>query len=245
MLSYNRHMHKKLQLNVPEHQLPITCVNFKHMMDGLLETEQKRLATIAEEFSDGFAFIRKYPRSVTFFGSARTAQGNVHYDQAYTLAKKIVEELGYAVVTGGGPGIMEAANRGAYDAGGDSVGLLIKLPKEQASNPYVKDTIEFHYFFARKVVLSFAAEAYIFFPGGYGTLDEFFELVTLIQTHKIPPMPIILIGEDFWRPLDGFIKKNVLEHHHAIAPSDTHLYTITDDMNKVIDSIKHTPVNPT
>ncbi|MEN9613828.1 MAG: hypothetical protein RLZZ347_135 [Candidatus Parcubacteria bacterium] len=214
-------------------------------MDGLRETEQKRLATIAEEFANGFAFIRKYPRSVTFFGSARISEGNIHYEQARSLAQRIVDELHYAIVTGGGPGIMEAGNRGASEAGGDSVGILIQLPKEQASNPYVKDSLEFHHFFARKVVMSFAAEAYVFFPGGFGTMDEFFEIITLIQTHKIPHMPIILVGEDFWRPLDGFIKKNILENHHAINPEDRDLYTITDDMDKVIEMIKKAPVSTT
>jgi uncharacterized protein (TIGR00730 family) len=237
-------MHKKSQLNVPEHKLPITPIHFKKLMDGLLITEQKRLATIAEEFADGFAFIRKYPRSATFFGSARFTEDNVHYAQARALAKRIVTELNYAIVTGGGPGIMEAGNRGATEAGGQSVGILIELPHEQASNPYIKDSMEFHYFFSRKVVMSFAAEAYIFFPGGFGTMDEFFEIITLIQTHKIPQMPIILVGEDFWRPLDGFIKKNILENHHAINAEDRDLYTITDDMDKVIELIKKGPVNP-
>lgn len=237
-------MHKKPMINVPEHELPITCVNFKHMMDGLLESEQKRLTTISEEFANGFAFIRKYPRSATFFGSARFTEDNVHYAQARALAKRISEELGYAIVTGGGPGIMEASNRGALEAGGQSVGILIKLPHEQASNPYIKDSMEFHYFFSRKVVMSFAAEAYIFFPGGFGTLDEFFEIITLIQTHKIPTVPVIMVGEDFWKPLDSFIKKNMLDGHHAINSEDRNLYTITDDMDKVLDLIKKGPVNP-
>lgn len=236
-------MNKKPKINLPEHKLPITCVNFKHMMDGLLVSEQKRLTTIAEEFSGGFAFIRKYHRSVSFFGSARCVEGNVHYEQARILAQRIAKELKHAIVTGGGPGIMEAANRGAAEVGGESVGILIELPKEQASNPYVKDSMEFHHFFARKVVLSYAAEAYIFFPGGFGTMDEFFELLTLVQTHKIPKIPLILVGEDFWRPLDGFIKKNILENHHAINPEDRDLYTITNDMDKVIELIKESPIN--
>lgn len=236
-------MHKKPKLNLPEHKLPITCVNFKHMMDGLLESEQKRLATITEEFSGGFAFVRKYPKSVSFFGSARFDENNIHYKQAQALAKRIAKELNYAIITGGGPGIMEAANRGAMDTGGDSVGILIELPNEQASNPYVKDSMEFHHFFARKVVLSYAAEAYVFFPGGFGTMDEFFELLTLVQTRKIAKIPLILVGEDFWRPLDGFIKKNMVEQHGTIDPEDRNLYTITDDMDKVIELIKKAPVH--
>jgi uncharacterized protein (TIGR00730 family) len=151
-------------------------------------------------------------------------------------------KLGYAVVTGGGPGIMEAANRGAKDAGGRSVGLNIKLPREQIINKFVTDSMNFFYFFARKTAMSFAAEAYVFFPGGFGTLDEFFEIITLIQTHKIGRAPVILVGSDFWGPLDQYIRKQMLEVHGAIAKADLNLYKISDDHDEIINLIKSAPI---
>lgn len=201
----------------------------------------KRVAVISKEFSSGFEFIKNYPRSVTFFGSARMEESDSYYQKARSLAKKIVEELHYSVVTGGGPGIMEAANRGAYEAGGNSIGLNIDLPEEQLANKYLTDEISFHYFFSRKVCLSFSAEAYVFFPGGFGTLDEFLEILTLVQTHKIPEVPIILFGSDYWSPLEEFFKQ-VLINGKYIDPRDTAFYSITDDEDQVIQIIKKAPV---
>ena len=154
----------------------------------------KRLDRIYNEFKSAFEFIKKYPKSVTFFGLARIDENNPYYQKARNLAGRIVKELDYSVLSGGGGGIMEASNRGAFDAGGKSVGLNIRLPKEQIPNKYTTKTLELSYFFVRKVALSFAAEAYIFFPGGYGTLDEFFEIITLIQTRKIPQVPIFWLA---------------------------------------------------
>lgn len=207
----------------------------------LSQAAQKRVALISKEFADGFEFIKNYPRSVTFFGSARTKESDEYYEKARTLARRIVEELHYSIVTGGGPGIMEAANRGAYEAGGNSIGLNIELPHEQISNKYLTHQIGFHYFFSRKVCLSFSAEAYIFFPGGFGTLDEFLEILTLVQTNKIPRVPIILFGESYWKPLENFFRE-ILISNSMIEEKDLELYLITDDEQKVLEAIKNAPV---
>lgn len=201
-----------------------------------------RLDRIYDEFMSAFEFIKKYPRSVTFFGSARIGENNPYYKKARTLAGRIAKELGYSILTGGGGGIMEASNRGAFEAGGKSIGLNIKLPKQQLPNKYTTEALELSYFFVRKVALSFAAEAYIFFPGGYGTLDEFFEIVTLIQTRKIPRVPIILVGNEYWGTLRGFLEKIVYEKHVAINKEDLNLFTITENDDEIIETIKKVPV---
>jgi uncharacterized protein (TIGR00730 family) len=205
------------------------------------EATRERVNLISKEFKSGFDFINNYPRSVTFFGSARTEEDDSYYKKARHLAGRIAQELHYAVMTGGGPGIMEAANRGAFDAGGNSLGLTISLPKEQLDNKYLTDKVEFHYFFSRKVCLSFSAEAYLFFPGGFGTLDEFSEILTLIQTHKVPKSPIILVGKSFWTPLQDFFKE-VLVKNQTIDEQDLSLYNITDDEDEIINLIKQMPV---
>lgn len=210
-------------------------------LSEMSKSAKKRVALISKEFTDGFEFIKNYPRSVTFFGSARTKEGDFFYEKARNLAKLIVEKLHYSVLTGGGPGIMEAANRGAFEAGGNSLGLTIHLPKEQATNKYITHEINFHYFFSRKVCLSFSAEAYIFFPGGFGTLDEFSELLTLIQTNKIPKAPIILVGENHWKPLDQYFK-DILSKKNMIDEEDTSLYKITDDEKEILEIIKNAPI---
>ena len=210
---------------------------------GDIRSDEKRdLKSIHDEFKRGFDFIQKYPKTVTFFGSARFAAGTEHYEEARTLAGKIVKSIGYTVVTGGGPGIMEAANRGAFEAEGSSVGMTIHLPHEQRSNQYVQETAEFQYFFSRKTLLTFSAEAFIFFPGGFGTLDELFDVLTLVQTGKIPKVPIIMVGRDYWDALDSFIKQQLLTTHHTISPDDVNLYHILDDHEQIIDLIRNTPV---
>ncbi len=201
-----------------------------------------RIERINVEFKAAFELIKNYPRSVSIFGSARVEEGSAHYEHARSLAARIVKDLGYAVITGGGGGIMEAANRGAREAGGQSVGLNIRLPKEQQKNAYTTESMEFSYFFVRKIALSFAAEAYIFLPGGFGTLDEFFEILTLIQTHKIRRVPIILVGRDYWEELHDFMFRNAYRTEHAIGKEDMELYTITDDDNEIIEAIKKVPV---
>jgi len=229
------------QYNVPATELPkepFSKKDFYQMHDN-----NGRIPRIAKEFQDGFNFIEKHQKTVTVFGSARTDKNDPHYEHARNISERIVKELGYGVVTGGGPGIMEAANEGAHEAGGISLGLNIKLPKEQRTNAYLTDSQAFHYFFTRKMLLSFAAEAYLFFPGGFGTLDELFEMLTLVQTKKIAgTMPIILIGSDYWRQLDTFITDIVYRDHHAISPQDIDLYTITDNDDTVLELIKKAPI---
>ncbi|OHA92716.1 MAG: Rossman fold protein, TIGR00730 family [Candidatus Zambryskibacteria bacterium RIFCSPLOWO2_02_FULL_39_26] len=207
----------------------------------LHDTTVDRVSLIAKEFTDGFNFLRHYPKSVTIFGGNHWKEEDLVYIKARSLGARIVNDLKYAVFTGGGPGIMEAANRGAYEAGGDSLGLTIELSHHQIQNSYLTKNLDFYYFFSRKVCLGFSAEAFVFFPGGYGTFDEFFEILTLVQTKKIEYVPIILVGSDFWNPLDEFIKKEMLTRG-SIEPEDLQLYKITDDENEIIETIRNAPV---
>jgi uncharacterized protein (TIGR00730 family) len=197
---------------------------------------------INHEFKEGFAFIQKFPRSVTVFGSSMLKQDSETYKQAEIVASKISSELNYAVITGGGPGIMEAANKGAREAGGRSEGLTVSLPHERKVNGYTTGSTRFSYFFVRKTILTFAAEAYIFFPGGFGTFDELFSILTLIQTGKIPKVPIILFGSKFWDNLKAFIKKSMLEDYKTIDPENLNLFEITDSPDRVVEIIKTAPV---
>ncbi len=232
----------KTVVNIPEADLSPQILSPKNLRKTIEHSPQERLSEIEREFSEGFKFIEKYKKSVTFYGSARFLESDEHYIQARALSNQISKELGYAIVTGGGPGIMEAANRGAFDAGGISLGLNIELPREQVRNPYLTDYMDFYYFFVRKVILAFSAEAYVFFPGGFGTLDEFFEIITLVQTNKIQNVPVILVGSDFWRPLQDFIQKNLLEEHSSIDKADLALYTITDSVEEIMEIVKKAPL---
>lgn len=200
-----------------------------------------RVDGISNEFKEGFEFIQNHDTTVTFFGSARTPENDIYYENARELANKISKELGYGVITGGGPGIMEAGNRGAFEADGDSLGLNIKLPFEQILNEYTTESKSFHYFFARKMCMTFESQAFIYYPGGFGTLDELFEVLTLIQTEKMPKVPVFLVGKKFWKPLNKFIKKHMLKLG-TISPEDLNLYQITDDHNLIVETIKNTPV---
>lgn len=207
------------------------------------DTTKRHLEQINKEFADGFHFLRKYPKSVTIYGSARTKPGAHEWKQAEELGRKIVKELKYAVITGGGPGIMEAAHKGANEAGGHAVALGIELPHEGNTNPFANDRLQFTYFFSRKTMLNFAAEAYVFFPGGYGTFDELFGTMTLIQTRKIPSVPVILVGSKFWNGLADFIAKNMYEQQEAISDFDMDIFKVTDDLDQVIDIIRSAPVS--
>lgn len=209
--------------------------------DEMEKIAKNRVAEIAKEFTEGFKFLEDYPKSVTFFGSNQTKETDPYYESARTLSSRLVKELGFSIVSGGGPGIMEAADRGAMEAGGNSLGLLIRLPHEQPTNNYIKKSVSFYYFFARKVCLSFGAEVFVFYPGGFGTLDEFFELVTLIQTKKIANVPLICVGSEFWNKLKTFIEEEMLKRG-AIEPEHLNLFTITDSHDEIIDIIKKVPV---
>ena len=197
----------------------------------------ERVMEIAKEFTEGFKFLEAYPKSVTFFGSTALREGDAYYEKARSLSARIVKELGFSIVSGGGPGIMEAADRGAYEAGGDSIGLLIQLPDAQPTNQYIKKSVSFYYFFARKVCLAFGAEVFIFFPGGFGTLDEFFEIITLIQTKKIAGAPLICVGSEYWNKLKDFMREEMLSRG-MIEEKDLDLFTITDSEDEIIEAIK-------
>lgn len=195
-----------------------------------------RILRIMREFRAGFKLLRKYDKAVSIFGSARNNFDESLYEEATQLAGRL-SEYGFTIVTGGGPGFMEAANRGAYEANGTSVGLNIILPKEQYENPYLTESVSFRYFFTRKVMLAFASQFYIFFPGGFGTLDEFFEILTLVQTKKIDPVPIILIGRDYWEPLLSYIRTVIYEKNKAIHQEDLELYHLVDNADEAFDLI--------
>lgn len=225
-------------VNIPEADVSRDPHTRKELVRAV---KNDRASRIANEFDRGLQFIKKYPKSVSIYGSARFVANNTHYGNAYDLAFKL-SKLGYTIVTGGGPGIMEAANRGAKEAGGSSVGLNIELPGEQLLNPYVTDSLSFYYFFSRKTTLSFSAEAYIFYPGGFGTLDEFFEIVTLVQTRKIRVVPIILVGVDFWKPLQTFLEEQCLKRHGTVNRRELNLYIVTDNHDEILDIITNAPV---
>ena len=200
-----------------------------------------RVFRILSEFVEGWQFLADFKKTVSFFGSARSPEGDKWYEEARKLGK-MMAEVGFAVVTGGGPGIMEAGNRGAVEGGGKSVGLNIQLEMEQRINPYVSESTAFHYFFVRKVMLSFAARAYVFFPGGLGTLDEMFELITLIQTKKISDkIPVVLMGKDYWGPIDELLKKQLYEKYQAIDKEDMNIYKIVDSAEEAFELIKDAP----
>lgn len=206
------------------------------------ELAKERVHEIAREFTAGFKFLEDYPKSVTFFGGSQIKEGSLYYESARALSARLVKELGYSVISGGGPGIMEAANRGAYEAGGQSVGLLIRLPKGQPTNKYLTTSISLYYFFVRKVCLSFSAEAFIFYPGGFGTFDEFFEILTLVQTGKIPKTPIICVGSKYWNSLLGFIQERMIGLG-TVLESELEHFKITDDMDEIVRMVKEARVN--
>ena len=204
----------------------------------------KHLERIQREFRDGFEFLRTYPKSVTIFGSSMAKPSDSSYQKAEEFSGRIVRELSYAVVTGGGPGIMEAANKGAYDAGGISLGLNISLPHERVTNAYATHALKFSYFFSRKTMLTFAAEAFIFFPGGFGTFDELFSILTLIQTDKIPRVPVIMYDSRYWNKFADFLKKDMRDpNYDTIDARDLNLFEITDSLDRIVEIVKKAPVS--
>lgn len=202
----------------------------------LIDAAEGRLDGVVEEFEKAFALIGQYPKTVTIFGSARKPQDDAVTSNAYEVARRFAND-GFAVITGGGYGVMEAANRGAYDAGGDSLGLNILLPHEQSLNNYTTANFQFEHFFGRKVVMTLDASGYIYFPGGFGTLDELFEIMVLEQTNKIPRAPIILVGSDFWEPLDQVIRTVLQDRYNTITDEERQLYVILDDHDEIVKRV--------
>lgn len=204
------------------------------------DSPQWKVFRIMAEFVEGYEFLSHLHNEVSIFGSARAMPGDPYYKAARELGKQLGQK-GYTVITGGGPGIMEAGNRGASEANGQSVGLNIQLPIEQRTNRYVKKGMGFHYFFTRKVMLSASSQAYVFFPGGFGTLDEMTEMATLAQTGKIPSdVPIILFGKDFWSPLLDWIKQYIIKKQRYLEPEEMsgiiHLVDSVDEAMAIINS---------
>ena len=199
---------------------------------SFLDTDTWRALRILSEFVEGFEALAGVGRAVTVFGSARTPEGS----EAYELARRVggaLAKAGFAVITGGGPGAMEAANRGAHEAGGLSIGCNIELPHEQHLNPYVDLSVEFHYFFARKTMFVKYSDAFVIMPGGFGTLDELFEAITLIQTGKIRDFPVVLMGHAYWDGLISWVR-DVQVPAGAIDPDDLELLRVTDDVDEVV-----------
>lgn len=225
------------QLNVPAKELP----KHLHRKNDFRESFHWRVFRIMAEFVEGFQFLADFRRTVTFFGSARFGERNEHYQEAVELARMLAEE-GFTIITGGGPGIMEAANRGAAEATQDyqSVGLNIELEEAQRQNRFVQRGAGFHYFFTRKVMMAYSAQAYVFFPGGLGTLDEFFEIVTLIQTKKVEQfIPVVLVGKDFWEPLTNYIDEMLLKKHATVDKEDTDIYTVVSSVKEAFEIVKN------
>ena len=197
-----------------------------------------RVLRIAVEFIRGMRGLHNVGPAITVFGSARFKEGHIYYELGRKIGKALAME-GFTIITGGGPGIMEAANRGAKDAGGNSVGCNIMLPHEQSPNPYLDKVITFYYFFVRKVMLVKYSCAFVILPGGLGTLDEMSEAITLIQTGKVYDFPVILMGVEYWQGFYDWVQ-SVLVKNGAVNPEDLHFLHLTDDPNEVIQTIRKT-----
>lgn len=206
------------------------------LIDDFKIGESWRLFKIMGEFVEGVEALHRLGPAVSIFGSARTPSDDPVYALAEDIAARFAQE-NIAVITGGGGGVMEAANKGAAEAGGVSVGLNINLPFEQTPNPFANIKLDFHYFFIRKVMFVKYAMAYIIMPGGFGTLDELFESVTLIQTHRIKPLPVILVGSEFWAGLVDWIKEKLLSEKR-ISPEDMDIFQVTDDPESIVKAVK-------
>jgi uncharacterized protein (TIGR00730 family) len=202
---------------------------------GFIKEDPWRIFRIMAEFVDSFETLSRLGPAVTIFGSARTPASDPFYQAAVALGKGLAKH-NFAVITGGGPGIMEAANKGAAEAKGKSVGLNIELPHEQKGNRYANIPIHFHYFFSRKVCFVKYSMGFIFMPGGFGTLDEFFEIITLVQTQRISRFPLILFGRSYWKGLLQWMKTTV-EKTNFTSPGDLELVTVMDDVQEAIDLI--------
>ncbi len=216
---------------IPDTDLPPAKEDFR-------ETFQWRIFRIMAEFVEGFQFITDFDKSVTIFGGSSFSQDNPNYKKAQLFGKLLTRE-GFSVITGGGPGIMEASNKGSYEEGGDSIGINIQLTEGERANKYLRKSIGFHYFFTRKVMLSYASSGYVFFPGGFGTLDEFFEVITLIQTKKIEVKgPIIAVGKDFWEPLFKWLREELCHKYQTIKGENLDIFTLVDTPEEALEIIK-------
>ena len=204
----------------------------KRLVDDFRDGDPKRLRRILGEFKLGFEVMRGVGPAVSIFGSARFGAGHRYYAPAREIARRLVDR-GFAVITGGGPGIMEAANRGASEAGGLSVGLGIELPFEQHLNDWVDLGLNFRYFFARKTMFVKYAQAFVILPGGFGTMDELFEALTLVQTNKVNQFPVVLMGTRYWRGLVDWLRQTMLAEGYLSA-GDVDLITVTDDVDEVV-----------
>ncbi|HCC22567.1 TPA: TIGR00730 family Rossman fold protein [Candidatus Falkowbacteria bacterium] len=208
-------------------------ISLKHMSDITW-----RIFRIMSEFVEGFQFLSDFSKEVTIFGSARIKPGTHWYNEAEKLGGLLVKN-GYSVITGGGPGIMEAANKGAYKINPEkSIGLNIQLPSEQRINPFVGRAKGFYYFFTRKVMLAASAQAYIYFPGGFGTLDEMSEIITLVQTKKMAKTPIVIVGRKYYEPFVAWIKTTMADEHKTINPKDLELFHLVDTAEEVMKYVK-------
>lgn len=213
---------------VPESPEPLVCKP--------RELEPWRVFKIMSEFVSGFELLQKYALAASFFGTARATFDSQVYKDATDLAARLATR-GFAIITGGSAGIMEAANRGAFEAGGASVGLNIRLEDNQPSNRYTTEQLMFDHFFVRKVMLTFASEVYIYFPGGFGTLDEFTEILTLVQTKHIKRVPIVLFGSEYWNPIIAHFRDKLYDEYHAIDASDMELYKVVDTVDEAFEYI--------
>ena len=214
--------------------------NDRYLIDQMNPQESWRIFRIMAEFVDGIETLSSLEPAVTIFGSSRSEPDDKDYKMAEELGRLLAKE-GYSVITGGGPGIMEAANKGALHEGGQSVGLNIVLPFEQKLNPYTNIHINFRYFFVRKVMFIKYAMSYVIFPGGFGTMDELFESLTLIQTDKMKPFPVIMVGSDYWKGLLDWINDTMLKQN-KILPEDRSIFTLVDSPREVVEIIKNTRI---
>lgn len=205
----------------------------EELLKKLSIADLERANAYAKDLGQGLQMVRSFPQGVTIFGSARLSQNSKYCKMAYNLGRLLAEN-GHAVITGGGPGIMEAASHGAYEIGGRTIGLNITLAHEQFPNPYLTDCITFEYFFARKVSLAMAAKVFVFFPGGFGTMDELSEVLCLMQEGKMPKMPVFLVGSDYWKGFDKMIGKMIALK--LVAAKDTGIFKITDNPQDVVDA---------
>ena len=214
--------------------------NERYVIDNMNPQESWRIFRIMAEFVDGIETLSSLEPAVTIFGSARSKPGDKYYAMAEDMGKMLATE-GFCVITGGGPGIMEAANKGAKEGGGQSVGLNIVLPFEQHLNPYANIHLNFRYFFVRKVMFVKYAMSYVIFPGGFGTMDELFEALTLIQTDKIKPFPVVLVGSEYWRGLLDWINDTMIAEG-MILPEDRAIFAVVDDPRDAVEIIKNIKV---